>query len=63
MQRKAQSEQFSAASLAGESRSFWLCHPMLYSCFSAAWTAPKNSRRPEARGGQGSSPAYSRSRL
>lgn len=50
MQRKAQSEQFSAASLAGESRSFWVCHPTLYSCSSAAWTAPEN--KPQA-GGEG----------
>lgn len=48
MQRKAQSEQFSAASLAGESRSFGVCHSMLYSCSSAAWTAPEN--KPQARG-------------
>lgn len=48
MQRKAQSEQFSAASLAGESRNFGVCHPMLYSCSSAAWTAPEN--KPQARG-------------
>ena len=46
MQRKAQSEQLCAASLAGESGSFWLTHPTLYSCFSAAWTALENSRRP-----------------
>lgn len=46
MQRKAQSEQFSAASLADESRSFWVCHPTLYSCSSMAWTAPEN--KPQA---------------
>lgn len=53
MQRKAQSEQLCAASLAGESGSFWLTHPTLYSCFSAAWTALENSRRPGDQGSVG----------
>lgn len=50
MQRKAQSEQFCAASLAGQSRGFWLTHPtLLYSCFSSL---DRFGEQPQA-GGQG----------